>query len=104
MRRSFVSPILVFRGLGRAFIDQQCLPQCTTARWEAVQLDRQGFEYRCDCALGRAPDLNLSDSVIGWLHKQYGGCTTQQHHCHRTTTLRAWRIGKRVAFGDQCRF
>ena len=88
----------------RLVMDQQRSPQCRTARWESVQLDRKGFKYLCDCALSRAPDLNLSDSIIRRLRKQHGGCTTQQNHRRRTSTLRVWRISKRVALGEQCRF
>jgi len=57
---------------------------------QSVQLDQEGFEYSCDCALGRAPDLNLSNTVIGRLHKQHGGCTMLQNHRRRSTALRAW--------------
>jgi len=68
-----------------------------------LQFDRKSFEYLCDCALGSAPDLNLGDSVIRRLRKQHSGCTTLQNHRCRTTTLRAWGISKRVAFGYECR-
>jgi len=85
-------------------MDQLRSPRCRTARREAVQHDREGFEYICYCALASAPDLNLSDNVIRRLRKQHGGCTTLQNHRRRSTALRSWGTIKRVAIGDECLF
>jgi len=95
----FVSRLFGVRGM-----DRRRSPRCRTARREAVQRDREGFEDLCDCALASAPDLNLSDNVIRWLRKQHGGCTTLPNHHRRSTALRAWGIITHVAIGDQCRF